>query len=257
MAVAGLIAAATLGGCSPQQSEEARDRAIAEEVDAKMLGDPNYTKSLTYLRDHFPEDYSHLRSGVIERVKAYKSNKDISTFAFWSMRRFMVAHSLDFMAARSPALGQYRTAQITLFEALQAQSTEICAYAAAPTRPRTDLKLSNAAQRAGDGVLYAQLAAIVDGQTAKIHHGKPSSATYRAATQAMLRLGMTRDDLVAASDVNSFNALPDERKCQTAIYELKGIDALPAAQADLLTVEQYRLTSAAAANSLNSAPPGL
>jgi hypothetical protein len=254
LAVTMIAAAATLAGCSPQAMEQARDREIAEEVDAKVLNDPNYTRSVHYLRDHFPDDYNRLRSGIIARVRDDRSNKEISTFAFWSLRRTMVAHSLDFMAARSPALAQYRTAQIALFEALQAQSAEICAYAASPNGPRTDLRPDADAQRAGDGILYAQLAAMVDGQTAKIHHPKPTPAVYRAAALAMLRMGMTRADLTAISSEQSFNALPDADKCRAAVVELKAINSLPAAQADLLTVEQYRLTSAAQANSLNSAP---
>jgi len=257
LASALLAAAATLAGCSPQAMEQARDREIAEEVDAKLLGDPNYTQSVHYLRDHFPDDYNRLRSGIIARVRDDRSNKEISTFAFWTMRRTMVAHSLDFMAARSPALAQYRTAQIALYEALQAQSPEICAYAVSPAGPRADLHPDTEAQRAGDSVLYAQLAAMVDGQTAKIHHPKPTPAMYRAAVRAMLRMGMTEDDLNAASTPQGFKALPDDRKCRVAIYELKGINALPPAQADLLTVEAYRLNSAAAANSLNSAPEGM
>lgn len=249
-----IAAAATLSGCSPQAMEQARDKAIAEEVDAKVLNDPNYSRSVHYLRDHFPDDYNRLRTGIIARVRDDRSNKEISTFVFWTMRRTMVAHALDFMAARSPALAQYRTAQIALFEALQAQSAEICAYAASPNGPRLDLQPDAAAQQAGDAVLYAQLAAMVDGQAAKIHHAKPTPAIYRAAVKAMLRMGMTEDDATAASTAQGFKALPDDRKCRIAIYELKGINALPPAQADLLTVEEYRLTSAAAANSLNSAP---
>ena len=234
-----------------------QDKAVAAEVDAKLLGDKTYGRSVGYLHDHFPDDYGRLRAGIVARLDDRRSDEEISTFVFWSMRRTRVAHSLDFMAARSPALARYRTAQINLFEALRAQSVEMCAYAAAPSGPRLDLDLAPATQRAGDGLLYAELTAMVDGQTAKMHYAKPTSATFRALGQAMLRQGMTRDDLMAAGDPATFSALADDRKCRVAMALLKAIDALPAAQADMLTIEQYRLNSAAAANSLNHTPPGV
>ncbi|WP_443750240.1 hypothetical protein [Asticcacaulis solisilvae] len=254
LAIVGAGAAAVARSCTQDMFDANNADKMAEQVDAELTSDPSFSKSFVLLKDHFPNDYAALKSGVVDLAKSGKGKDAVANFSFYTMRRFMIAHTADFMAAGSPALSSFRKAQIDWFEALLQQSPDYCAYIIKPQGPR-EMPFSDATKRVGDTMLAAQLSAMVDGQTAKISRKAPTQAIYRNLGKAMVRQGMTPADLDAASDMKKLDSLPDAPKCRIVIMELKAIDALPAAEADSVTVAAFKDDSDAAAAALNSAPP--
>lgn len=257
IAMTGLLAAILVGGCSPEAMKKAIDRANAEEVDDILLRDPTYSRSFTYIRDHMPADYARLRSGVMARVEAGKTRPEIGHFIFDFANRLTVEHTPEFIAASSPALARYRTAQIALFEALQTESLPLCGYFAEPVGPAPNIAVGVQSQSASEGVLYAQLLAEVDGQTSKLHRDAPTRAIFRAQLEAMKLYGVTHDDLMAFTTEKTFGALSDDRKCDLTIKVLKSINSLPPKQADPLTVVEYKAASRQAAKTLEPVSPGV
>jgi hypothetical protein len=241
------LACVPLSGCSPEAFKKVMDEAQAQQVDDELLKNPTYGRSFTYLHDHFPSDYASLRTDLTRAEAAGAGKAEISEISFQFATRLVVAHSADFGAARDEPLAQYRSVQIRSFETMQRESVTECANSAAPVDAKSNQPLNTTVADAQEDVLYAMLETMNDGRTAKVRRDPPSRADYKAEVEAMEIYGVTRDDIIAMSKIETFTALPAEHRCKIAVASLKAINSLPPEQADRVTVEHFKANATRAA----------
>ena len=189
--------------------------AARREVEAALKGAPEYTPYLLALSAAFPNDYSRLLGKFASRRALAGGQESADLYITDAISSLNQTRGTLAARASAPALEAIFAAKANITSALAAADARLCVdFIYGNSSPGY---FAFAAKNRGllAEMAQAELAAMVDGQRAKLERGAPSEADLLLFETALNKAGLSRADIEAFVDGKTPEPpIPDSKLCE-------------------------------------------
>jgi hypothetical protein len=199
--------------------------AIEEQFEAAAADNPSLTAMFSALRDHYPEEYERLLSGVSEKARSRADGEEITLYAHNFMRSFTKSTKGDFAAAPQQALIDVLEEHVFFMEMLSRESDSVCAqFVTTGLSPGQRLSAPTFASLAEVVSLQIQTAAA--GRDNPVSREPPTDADWQQVGQAMLNDSVSEAELDSLAN-ETYSSLPVDRQCEVGKALYRAMASLP------------------------------
>lgn len=228
------LALAGAGWWVMTQREHERSPEGIEEI---LLKDRTAAPLYRALKEGYPQEFATLRAVLSQKLQAGAKPGEIAGEMRLWLRGFTRRHLADLAQAPHGDLVLYRQLEIDLAEALERENIAACAHFAMASLDQND-RLTRATQIQLVDFAAQQITVSAAGRDHPMHRKIPAEIDRPdavAMVQAVRKAGMTQQQFEVWTDTAKLDRAPPAQQCAINRYMLRGIDSLPAAQADRIT----------------------
>lgn len=204
--------------------------AARRDVDATLKGAPEYAPYLLALNAAFPNDYSRLLGKFASRRALAGGQESADLYITDAISSLNQTRGTLAARASGPALEAIFAAKARITGALAATDARLCVDFIYGNSSPGYFDFAAKHRELIAEMAQAELAAIVDGQRARLERGAPSEADLLLFEKALNKAGMSRADIEAFVDGKTPEPpLPDAKHCEAGrLYYvvLKTLDEL-------------------------------
>ncbi|GEM_PF-1057478 len=235
--VLAFIIAALAGAGWWIMAQRAHERS-PEGVEEILLKDRTAAPLYRALKDNYPQEFAALRATLSQRLQTGATPKELVREMRGWLAGFTKRHLAELAQAPHGDLVLYRQLEIDLADALERENLTACAHFAMATLAENE-KLTRDTQIQLVDFAAQQINVSAAGRDhpmkRKIPAGQLDQADAIAMVQAVRKAGMTQNDFDVWTNTARLDRAPAAQQCAINRYMLRGIDSLPAAQADRIT----------------------
>lgn len=232
-----LIAAALAGAAWWAMGQRQHERS-PEGVEEILLKDRTAAPLYRALKDNYPQEFVALRAALSQKLQAGGTPRDVVREMRAWLGGFTRRHLAELAQAPHGDLVLYRQLEIDLAEALERENITACAHFAMASLAENDqLKRETQIQLVDFAAQQINVSAAGRDHPMqrRIPAGQLGQADAIAMVQAVRKAGMTRNDFEVWTNTPRLDRAPPAQQCAINRYMLRGIDSLPAEQADRIT----------------------
>lgn len=208
-----------------------------EGVEEILLKDRTAAPLYRALKDNYPQEFAALRATLSQKLQAGGAPNDVVREMRVWLGGFTRRHLAELAQAPHGDLVLYRQLEIDLAEALERENIAACAHFAMTSLDPND-RLTRATQIQLVDFAAQQINVSAAGRDHPMHRKIPAQIDRPdavAMVQAVRKAGMTQQQFEVWTDTARLDRAPPAQQCAINRYMLRGIDSLPAAQADRIT----------------------
>jgi hypothetical protein len=233
-----VIAAVALAGAGWWIMHQRQHERTPEGVEEILLKDRTAAPLYRALKDNYPQEFAALRVTLSQKLQAGGTPREVVREMRGWLGGFTRRHLAELAQAPHGDLVLYRQLEIDLAERLERENITACAHFGMASLGEGD-KLSREAEIQLVDFAAQQITVSAAGRdhpmNRKFAAGQLDQADAVAMVQAVRKAGMTQHDFDVWTNTARLDRAPATQQCAINRYMLRGIDSLPAAQADRIT----------------------